>query len=154
MKRFGIALAAGFGVFFAASSAVAQTPATPVTPAPTGPVVTAAGPTDVVVAAPTTQTRRGLFGRLRNRGTTTTTPVMAPMTPAPAPMFTPGAPQPMPGTTRTNGETVINPQPIPAGPIMPAGGTIVSPDGTMMTAGYSEPTQTRRGLLARLRARR
>lgn len=190
MKTFAFALAAGVGaLFLSASPAPAQELApTPRAATPTtgeivnprgsypGPTVIGSGPVmsaDVLTAAPTS-TRRGLFGRLRNRGTTTsampatgplttttpgtiiTTPApgFAPPPPAPVPM-----PMPMPGT-KPGGIAMTTPGVVPAsGTIVTTNGTVVTADGTpLMTTSamtpMTMPPQTRRvGLIGRLRNR-
>jgi hypothetical protein len=100
-----------------------------------------------VVMSQTTTARRGLFGRLRSRGTTMMTPVA--MVPTPPPM-------PAPGTTITTPTTTT-----PTTGVIPASGTIVTTDGSVITtdgsvittADYTTPVQTRRGLFGRLRNR-
>lgn len=141
MKRF--LFAAALAALLATGTSADDKPAAAATPAPAA----TAAPAIEMAPATTSGTRRGLFARLRERraGTTMSAPVMATPTvtapPATAPMPMPGTtvPTPMPG--KTSGTTVT-----------PAGGT-ASMTGEIVTAGYSEPAQTRRGLFARMRNR-
>jgi hypothetical protein len=158
MKRFLFAVAA---VALSACAAIADD--TPATGTTTVPVVTSATP--VAGYAPAqTQQRRGLFGRLRSRNTTTmnySSPTMV------APATTPASPMLMPGTT--------TPQPMPT--VKPASGTMMSgmvvqatgdlppgqyttTDGTIVQIGGTQPMMTpmttpttRNGLFGRLRNR-
>jgi hypothetical protein len=164
MKRFlfAVAVAALFACDASAQQPVIGTPIAPGTP-----VITTAGP--VIGYAPTQTTqRRGLFGRLRNRNTSTmsySSPAMV------APAAIPGtiAPQPipMPGT--------ITPMPMPgirpAGAVIPATGNLppgqyTTTDGTIIQIGGIQPmmtqpmmtqpmttTTSRTGLFGRLRNR-
>ena len=148
MKQFLCAVAAV--ALFAAVGVAEDQPTTPPTVASGAPVVEYAPAASATTAAPA---RRGLFGRLRNRNTSTmsySTPATGvPMTSA-VPM--PSAPTPMPP---------VAPQPMPT--IRPTGGATVTPDGIVlvggtasgatMTAGYTEPKPARRGLFGRLRNR-
>ena len=171
MKRFlfAVALAALF-----ASVGTAEEKAVPV-PTTAAPVVITSG-TPVVETTPAQSTRRGLFGRLRNRNSSTTSytpaPVMtAPMTVTPQPPISTPQPMPMPGTKTTTG-AVVMPQPggvvqasgnLPAGTYTTTDGTVVQvagpimTDSGIMTAGSVEPAQStqsgRRGLFGRLRSR-
>ena len=135
----------------AASASVGFADATPAASAPATPVIVGTVGTPVVESAPAAPARRGLFGRLRNRNTSTMSysATAVPMTSA-VPM--PSAPTPMPPAA---------PQPMPT--IRPTGGATVTPDGIVliggtasgatMTAGYTEPKPARRGLFGRLRNR-
>ena len=146
MKRFLCAVAAV--ALFAAVGVAEDQPTTPPTVASGAPVVEYAPAASVTTAAPA---RRGLFGRLRNRNTSTMSysATAVPMTSA-VPM--PSAPTPMPP---------VAPQPMPT--IRPTGGATVTPDGIVliggtasgatMTAGSTEPKPARRGLFSRLRNR-
>jgi hypothetical protein len=167
MKRIGLALAAGFGAVL-----VAATPVTADDPTPAAAPVVVAAPTtatpvyssDVVPATPA---RRGLFGRLRNRGTTTATPATFPApvtggtiitTPTPAttvPTPATTVPSPLPAKPAAGGTVSVAPMPT----VVPASGTTPMPMTGVTTAGYttmpdSTAQPTRRGLIARLRARR
>ena len=169
MKRFlfAVALAALF-----ASVGSAQEKAVPL-PSTAAPVVITSG-APVVESTPAQSTRRGLFGRLRNRNNSTMSYTPAPVMTAPtttAPMIVTPQPMPMPGTKTTTG-AVVMPQPggvvqasgnLPAGTYTTTDGTVVQiggpmmADGGVMTAGSVEPAQStqsgRRGLFGRLRSR-
>jgi hypothetical protein len=165
---FASAVACLFAVNALAADPPVTTTAPPVTTGPvTSPVIGTSVPAPVMTTSRTTSTRRGLFGRLRNRSsapvystsplTTGTTvispaPVVTPGTVVPTPMPTP-SPMPSPGTTGINGGA--------SGVVTTSG---ITPDGVMMSSGTTAPmvmapttTQTsprRMGLIARLRARR
>jgi hypothetical protein len=162
MKRFlfAVALAALF-----ASAGTAEEKAAPVTTT-AAPVVITSG-TPIVETTPAQSTRRGLFGRLRNRNNSTatysTTPVMtAPVNATTQPPISTPAPMPMPGTKTTTG-AVVMPQPgevvqasgsLPAGTYTTTDGTIIQIGGTQMEAQPTTDTQSgRRGLFGRLRSR-
>lgn len=169
MKRFGLALAVGV---LAVSAAPAQQPAT----APqSGPTITTGTPVvgsgtivqgDVITTAPA---RRGLFGRMRNRNTSSA-PVITSY-----PTTTPGTVIPMPATTTAPNTSIPNPMPstaptprttgggtsgiITTGDVVQASGTTVVTGEGVTTTGYAVPsttttTQSRRGIIARMRARR
>lgn len=130
-------------------------PATP--PATTAP----ATGTPVVEYAPAQPARRGLFARLRNRGTTTYSPAPTVVTPpAATPMPMPGTtPTPMPpvkpatGTT-TSGKVVPATGTLPAGRYTTTDGTIVQIGGTTSGSRVGNTAEpTRGGFLSRLRAR-
>ena len=167
MKRFLFAAAL---VALVASVGTAQEAPAPM-PAPAPVVITTTG-TPVVESAPAQTQRRGLFGRLRNRnsGTTTyspatpviTTPAVAPSAPAVIP------PQPMPmpntktGVTPTGGIVGITPTGgivqatgnLPAGTYTTTDGTIIQIGGTQMATQpqSSQSSQSgRRGLFNRNR---
>ena len=147
MKRFLFAVAV---VALAASAGGAEDKPAATPPATATPVVVGTPGTPVVEygSVTTASPRRGLFARLRNRGTSstyTTGPVTTvPTTGAtPMPPATPPAPMPMPG------KTSATPMPGTTGVVMASG----TDSGTVMTASYSEPAKQRRGLFGRLRNR-
>ena len=164
MKRFLFAIATV--ALFAAAGVAEDQPAT--TPPATPPVPTAAPVTSYVPATQSTTARRGLFGRLRNRNTSTmsySSPVMTTPTTGAAPM--PGAtpmppvapPQAMPGTktgammtTPMTGGVVQATGNLPAGTYTTTDGTIVQIGGTQPAA-PANTTTTSRGLFSRLRNR-
>lgn len=102
-----------------------------------------------VVADQTTTVRRGMFGRVRSRGTATVTPMPAVPVVAAAPMPTDG---PIGWSITTTPPTDVVPA---SGTIVTADGTVISTDGGVVTtAGYTTPVQTRRtGLFGRIRNR-
>ncbi|MDB5308598.1 MAG: hypothetical protein JWO38_2800 [Gemmataceae bacterium] len=184
MKRIGFALAAGFGVLLCAvSPASADTPSTAPTPKAvvvTGNPVVVPGPAASAEVISTVPARRGLFGRLRNRGTAT--PVAFPAaTPLPAATGTvittpaPVVPAPLPSTVPVPTQMPVRPAPggvsvVPTPGVVPASGTVMSPPGwtavatggtpVMTAASYTVVTSSavvtpvRRGLFGRLRAAR
>jgi hypothetical protein len=157
MKTFGFALAAGVGMLLLnATPAAADEPTTAPAPRAAGapspaPIVTA-GPVMMGDVVTTTRTRRGLFGRLRNRGTTTVAPVITTQ---------PGTVISQPGTVITQPGTIVTPPATtPAPPIgvptpMPRPGTtsevIMTPTGTYVVA--DQTTTVRRGMFGRVRSR-
>lgn len=154
MSRFLFALAVG--VAFASTSTAEDKPAA-TAPAPTPAVTTA--PVVTYSTGTTSTVRRGLFGRLRNRGTTSMyTPVTTGTVVTPAT----GVPTPMPNVTpkTTGGAVGGNPVVVAGGTVKP--GTVVPASGTMVQGNVvtastmtAAPTTTKRmGLFARLRARR
>jgi hypothetical protein len=162
MKRFLFAVAV---VALSACAGLAEDkPATSgTTTAPATPVITSATP--VVEYAPAQTQRRGLFGRLRNRNTTTmsysvplTTPTMAPATPMPMPGTT--TPQPMPGIKPAGGVSGMPGMVVQATGNLPPGqytttdGMIIQIGGTQpMTMPMTPTTTSRGGLFSRLRNR-
>jgi hypothetical protein len=157
MKRFLFAVAV---VALSACAGSAEDKPAVVTTAPATPVVGTAAP--VVEYAPAQTTRRGLFGRLRNRGTTPAT-YSAPVMTAPAPASTTppvAAPMPMPGTKTStarpmNGQIVQASGNLPPGTYTTTDGTIVQIGGTqsMTSTSMSSPQPARQGLFSRLRNR-
>ncbi len=150
MKRFLFAVAV---VALAASVGGAEDKPAATPPATATPVVAGTPSTPVVEygSVTTASPRRGLFARLRNRGTTTYTTGPVTTVPAtsatPMPSTTPPAPMPMPGAGKTSAA------PMPStkdAKVVVASGT---DSGAVMMASYSEPTKQRRGLFARLRNR-
>lgn len=142
MKRFLFAVAVA--VLSATAASAEEKPTAPPPATPAAPVVVPGTP--IVEYAPAQPARRGLFARLRNRGTTTysggnggTIPLATP----PA-TITPATPMPMPGTT-----------PTPMPPIKPTTGTTT--DGTIIQIGGTTTpmttTGTRSSFLSRLRNR-
>lgn len=159
MKRFIFAVAAVALVASAGSAQETPPASPPVTAAPV--VIGSAGPVVEATPVTTAPARRGLFGRLRGRSSTTTampvtsgtvvTPgtVITPATPtAPVPM-----PMPMPGTKGT----MVTPT-APNGVVV-AGGTVTSGTGDVLMPAMATATATttampaRRGLFGRLRNR-
>jgi hypothetical protein len=150
VKRFLFAVA--LGCLFAANT-MADPPATtttgPVitgtspgitvgTPVTTGPVITGTSPAPVITTAPAPTPRRGLFGRLRSRSTSSPVMTNAPLTTGTTTItpgvITPGTivPTPMPPITRPNGGTsVIVPE--GTGAVVPTGG--ITGNGTVIPAG-------------------
>lgn len=169
MKQFLFAAAL---VVLVASVGTAEEKATP-TPTTAAPVVITSGSPVIVESGTTQSTRRGLFGRLRNRNNSPATYTSVPAMTAPAnattqpPISTP-QPMPMPGTKTTTGAAAM-PQPggivqasgnLPAGTYTTTDGTIIQiggpimTDSGIMTTGATEPAQSgRRGLFSRLRNR-
>ena len=157
MKRFLFAVAV---VALSACAGLAEDKPVVVgtTPAPAAPVITTAAP--VVEYAPAQTQRRGLFGRLRNRNTTTMTystpTAVVPATPA-APMPMPGlAPQPMPSIKPAGGVIIPATGSLPPGTYTATDGTIIQIGGTqpmMAQPVMSTNTTERRGLFGRLRNR-
>ena len=163
MKRFlfAVALAALF-----ASVGTAEEKAVPVQTTAAPVVITSGSP--VVESGTAQSTRRGLFGRLRNRNNSTSAYSPAPVTTVPTTNVTPQPPistpqpMPMPGTKTTTG-AVVMPQPggvvqasgnLPAGTYTTTDGTIVQIGSTQMEAQPTTDTQSgRRGLFGRLRSR-
>jgi hypothetical protein len=142
-----------------------ETPTTPVT-TPAAPIVITTAGAPIVESAPAQTQRRGLFGRLRNRnsGTTTyspTTPVMTvpittPTTVTPMPSTITPQPMPMPGTrtgTIPTGTIIQATGNLPAGTYTTTDGTIIQIGGTSMaTQPMTTETQSgRRGLFNRNR---
>ena len=162
MKRF--LFAAALVALVASAGSAEDKPAAKPTPAPATPVVVAPAGTPVVEYAPAPAQRRGLFGRLRNRNTGTTTyspapivtaPAVAPTPATPMPPVVPPAPMPMP-TVKPAGAVVPATGNLPAGRYTTTDGTIVQIGGTQPTAMTTETTTTsgeRRGFLGRLRNR-
>lgn len=157
MKRFLFAVAA---VALVASVGSAQQSPVVIPPTTATPVVVGTPGTPVIEYGPTTTAspRRGLFGRLRTRGTPATTvgnggtiplnttpgTVISPMPVVPVPM-----PMPMPGTTTkpVGAMTMPATRATMRSGIMVVGGTTMD-GGVVTTAGYSEPA-ARRGLFGR-----
>lgn len=159
MKQFLFAaalVAASASVGFADDKPATGAAATPATP------VVVAGTPLVVESAPAAPARRGLFGRLRNRNTSTTaystplTTTTVPMTGA-APMPAVAPPQAMPAV-KPSGAMVV---PGTLGGVVQATGTLpagtyTTTDGTIVQIGAMQPMTTpteRRGLFSRLRNR-
>lgn len=159
MKRF--VFAAALVALVAPFAGAEEKPAT--TPPAAAPVVVTGTP--VIESAPVvttaTPTRRGLFGRLRNRGTATTTmpatgtTIVTPgtvVTPAPT---TAPAPMPMP-TPKPDTKPTPNAMTVPptSGGIGLGNFVAVSTlDSGVVQASATEPVQPRRGLFGRLRNR-
>jgi len=149
MKRFlfAAALVALFASVGAAEEKPVAVATTPVTAA--SPVMVTSVP--MVESVPAQSTRRGLFGRLRNRNSGTTMPAAPAMTmtaATPMPVMSAPAPMLMPGT-KTGAMAMPE---VPSGIIVVGGTTAV--EGTVTPAAYTEPTTTtRRGLFGRLRNR-
>jgi hypothetical protein len=135
MKRFlyAVALAALFASAGTAEEKVVTSPTT------AAPVVIASG-SPVVESAPAQSTRRGLFGRLRNRNSGSTMnyspapAVTVPTTATPMPPISAPQPMPMPGT-RTG--AMMMP---PSGAIVQASGNLppgvyTTTDGTVIQIG-------------------
>ena len=175
MKRFLFAAA-----LVALIASVGTAEEKPTAPAPAAaPVVISTPGTPVAEYAPAQPQRRGLFGRLRNRGTGTTTyssaaPVATPSAttittpttaPTPMPAITAPQPMPMPGTKTGSampmtGTVVQASGNLPAGTYTTTDGTIIQIGGTETeTATATEPSTSmssqsqRRGLFSRLRTR-
>lgn len=164
MKRFGFALAVGF---LAVTAAPAQQPGT-TTPqtgpaATTGSTVVGTGTivqSDVITTAPA---RRGLFSRIRNRSNTsapviTTIPTTGTTVPIPGANPTPSnIPTPMPGTAPAPRTGTTSGVTTGSGVVQASGTTVVTGEG-VTTSSYTVPStttaQTRRGVVARIRARR
>ncbi|MDY3551982.1 hypothetical protein R5W24_001062 [Gemmata sp. JC717] len=154
MKRF---VFAGALVALAAPFTVAEEK--PTAPPPAAPAVVTAAP--IVESAPVVTTaapaRRGLFGRLRNRGTTTYavpvtgTTVVPPgtvITPAPATAAPAPTPMPMPKPKAdTKTDTAAAPSEITLGNF------VATADPVVVQASATETAKPRRGLFSRLRGR-
>jgi hypothetical protein len=105
---------------------------------------TVSGP--VYQPAPAASPRRGLFGRLRNRGTTNySAPQMA--APVAAPVVVP-APTPAPAVVPA---PMTAPQPMPG--VKPAGAVVVPGDVVQAGGPVAQAQPVRRGLFGRLRSR-
>ncbi|MDY3563752.1 hypothetical protein R5W23_005368 [Gemmata sp. JC673] len=151
MKRF---VFAGALVALAVPFTVAEEKPTATPPA--APAVAAA---PIVESAPVVTTaapaRRGLFGRLRNRGTTTyavpvtgTTVVPPGTVITPAPATTAPAPTPMPmPKPDTKTDTAAAPSEITLGNF------VATADPVVVQASATETAKPRRGLFSRLRGR-
>ena len=168
MKRFSFVLAVVLAAVLSNTSPVSADD-----PTPTSPPVVVATPTTIAPAVTTgtvtvapAPVRRGLFGRLRYRGVTTTTvstplpPTAGPVTaPAPVPTTVP-VPTPMPTTTPPPSGALLVP---PMSGVVPASGVVtasgVMTDGSQVVVAGSPvmvetTTQTvRRGLFGRIRVR-
>jgi hypothetical protein len=147
--------------------------------APAKPVIIDGSPNTIVVGEATTAppvigyapaqqpTRRGLFGRLRNRNTGTPVysapaPVLtAPVTGTATPMPPVAAPTPMPMPGSRTGALPMTGAVIQASGSLPPG-TYTTTDGTIVQVGGTQPVMqstsmssqsTRRGLFGRLRSR-
>jgi len=170
MKRFlyavsAAALFAAVGV--ADDKPVAPAPSTPAGTTDTNVITSAAPVTGYAPAAQSTTTRRGLFGRLRNRNTSTmsyssptmTSPTMSAPPTGATPMPPVAPPQAMPGTKSgammtppMTGAVVQASGNLPAGTYTTTDGTIVQIGGTQM-ATPTTTTAAPRGLFSRLRSR-
>ncbi|AWM41973.1 hypothetical protein GobsT_68960 [Gemmata obscuriglobus] len=153
MKRF---VFAGALVALAAPFTVAEEK-----PAATPPAAPAVAAAPVVESAPVVTTaapaRRGLFGRLRNRGTTTYavpvtgTTVVPPgtvITPAPATAAPAPTPMPMPKPkVDTKTDTAA------ASSEITLGNFVATADPVVVQASATETAKSRRGLFSRLRSR-
>lgn len=137
---FAVALAAVVAPFGTADEKPVTAPPVTTAPVTSGPVIVGTPGTPVVEYGPTVQSapaRRGLFGRLRNRGSST--PISGYSTPLPSGTIAPGtivapAPIPMP----TPGTTVPQPMPMPG--VKPISGTVITTPGTVVVAGGPTPT--------------
>jgi len=169
MSRFAVVLALGL---LAANLVSADQPpptttttpavtvAVPATPVPPVYATTTFTPADVITTAPATPARRGLFSRIRNRGSnnattmttipystaipvaTTGTTVTIPSTPvfSGTVVTTPGTVITNPGTIVPNPMPTTVPVPLPAKPVpsttKPGGTSVIVPDGgTVVMAG-------------------
>ncbi len=162
MKRFLFAAAlVALGASVGAADEKSAPPATS-----SAPVVISTAGSPIVESSPAQSTRRGLLGRLRNRGNNTSTMTYSPATPVmsaptgatPMPPVSAPQPMPMPGTKTTTapapGTIVQASGSLPAGTYTTTDGTIIQIGGTQPTAQPMTDSQSsRRGLFSRLRNR-